>query len=59
MKKYMIMSLAMAACSVMVSGCVTDGRFVAQPHEGGEGYYSIVYDYDPASGEFVVAEGES
>ena len=36
-----------------------DGRFVAQPHEGGEGYYSIVYDYDPASGEFIVAEGES
>ena len=25
MKKYLIMSLAMAACSVMVSGCATDG----------------------------------
>lgn len=30
-----------------------DGRYIAQPHEGGEGYYIIPYDYDSATGEFV------
>lgn len=33
-----------------------DGRFAAQPHEGGEGYYLIFYEYDPASGEFIINE---
>lgn len=33
-----------------------DGRFAAQPHEGGEGYYLIFYEYDPESGEFVINE---
>ena len=36
-----------------------DGQFIAQPHEGGEGYYIIYYDYDPGTGEFVPAGGES
>lgn len=30
-----------------------DGQFIAQPHEGGEGYYAIRYNYDSATGEFV------
>lgn len=30
-----------------------DGQFIAQPHEGGEGYYAIRYTYDAGTGEFV------
>lgn len=35
-----------------------DGEYIAQPHEGGEGYYIIYYDYDPATGEFVPIKSE-
>lgn len=34
-------------------GKTEDGQYTAQPHEGGEGYYIIYYDYDPATGEFI------
>lgn len=34
-------------------GKTEDGQFIAQPHEGGEGYYIIHYDYDAATGEFI------
>lgn len=33
-----------------------DGQFIAQPHEGGEGYYAIRYTYDAGTGEFVPAD---
>ena len=33
-----------------------DGQFIAQPHEGGEGYYAIRYNYDSATGEFVTGD---
>lgn len=36
-----------------------DGRYIAQPHEGGEGYYIIYYDYDPAIGEFVPEDADN
>ena len=35
-----------------------DGKYVAQPHEGGEGYYIIYYDFDPVTGEFVPIKSE-
>lgn len=35
-----------------------DGKYVAQPHEGGEGYYIIYYDFDPVTGEFVPIKAE-
>lgn len=35
-----------------------DGKYIAMPHEGGEGFYQIVYDFDPATGEFVEQKSE-
>ncbi|MCM1543500.1 MAG: hypothetical protein NC121_19920 [Blautia sp.] len=35
-----------------------DGHFVAQPHEGGEGYYMIHYGYDHETGEFVQIDAD-
>ncbi len=35
-----------------------DGKYDAQPHEGGEGYYIIYYDFDPVTGEFVPIKSE-
>ena len=35
-----------------------DGVYVAMPHEGGEGFYQITYDFDPATGEFVEQNAE-
>ncbi|MDE7202211.1 MAG: hypothetical protein K2O91_09990 [Lachnospiraceae bacterium] len=39
-------------------GKIEDGRFIAQPHEGGEGYYILHYSYDPETGEFVLIDGD-
>ncbi|MCM1258600.1 MAG: hypothetical protein NC307_12190 [Roseburia sp.] len=35
-----------------------DGRFFAQPHEGGEGYYMTFFEFDPATGEFIEKKDE-
>lgn len=36
-----------------------DGKFFAQPHEGGEGYYRTFFEFDPTTGEFIEKEDES
>lgn len=33
-----------------------DGRYIGQPHDGGEESYIIYYGYDPVSGEFIPEE---
>lgn len=35
-----------------------DGEYFAMPHEGGEGFYMIFFDFDPVTGEFVEREAE-
>lgn len=35
-----------------------DGKYIAMPHEGGEGFYEIIYDFDPVTGEFVEQNAE-
>lgn len=32
---------------------IEDGLYCAEPHEGGDGYYEIYYEYDSNSGEFI------
>lgn len=37
-------------------GKTEDGQFIAQPHEGGEGYHATRYIYDAETGEFIPAD---
>lgn len=36
-----------------------DGRYIGQPHDGGEESYIIYYGYDPVSSEFIPEESTS